>query len=152
MFTQRLLELAYPNMRDTRIGLASLALRLFVGTAFLFHGGGKTTELEAFSREFGVPIALAAMAAYGQLIGAVLLIAGFLTPAGASVLAGTMAVATMKLIERGEPFVNPAGHSFEASSFYLMANVALILIGPGKFSFDSLCFLVGNGWKFDVPR
>ncbi len=53
---------------------------LFVGTAFLFHGSGKIGELESFAQEFGVPVALAADAAYGQLIGAILLIAGLFLP------------------------------------------------------------------------
>jgi len=42
-----------------RKGIASLLLRMFTGTAYLFHGSGKTGELEAFSKEFGVPAVLA---------------------------------------------------------------------------------------------
>lgn len=130
-------NLLFPTFPAGRAGFAVLALRLFVGTAFLFHGGGKTSELESFSQEFGVPIFLAAAAAYGQLAGAILLIVGLLTPVGASLIAGTMAVATAKLIERGEPFVNPAGHSWEATSFYLVAAIVTLLLGPGRYSVDA---------------
>src|SRR2546422_9310861 len=41
-------------------------------------------------------------------------------------LAGTMAVATSQRIGRGELFISPHGHSWEASSFYLTLNVALV--------------------------
>lgn len=123
-----------------RFGIATLLLRLIVGAAFLFHGMGKTEELDAFAREFGVPVALAAVATIGQLIGAILLITGLFTSIGSALIAGTMAVATAKLIERGESFVNPAGHSWEASCFYLIAGLAILLLGPGRYSIDSLLF------------
>lgn len=143
----------FPTFPRGRAGIAPLLLRLFVGTAFLFHGSGKTGELEAFSQEFGVPIAFAAVAAYGQLIAAILLITGFLTPLGSGLIAGTMVVATAKLIERGEPFVNPAGHSWEASSFYLIATIVILLIGPGRYSVDALLFPAhDNGPLLDLEN
>ncbi|PYV39057.1 MAG: hypothetical protein DMG06_24145 [Acidobacteria bacterium] len=43
-------------------------------------------------------------------------------------------------ILRGEPFVSAHGHSWEASSFYLVLNVALVLLGPGSPSLDWLLF------------
>lgn len=133
-------DLVVPSFQSGRVGLAILLLRLFVGTAFLFHGSGKTGHLESFAQEFGVPVMLAAVAAYGQLIGAILLIVGLFTPLGAVLIAGTMAVATAKLVERGEPFVSAGGHSWEASSFYLAVTVALLLLGPGRYSVDRLLF------------
>jgi putative oxidoreductase len=133
-------KLLSPSFAGGRAGIALLVLSLFVGVAFLFHGSGKTVELEAFAHEFGVPVALAAVAAYAQVIGAVLLIGGIGTPVGAGLIAGTMAVATAKLIGRGEPFVNPAGHSWEASSFYLVTGIAILLLGPGRYSIDALLF------------
>jgi hypothetical protein len=50
------------------------------------------------------------------------------------------AVATFNLITRGETFVSPHGHSWEASSFYLIASLAVALLGPGFFSLDALLF------------
>jgi uncharacterized membrane protein YphA (DoxX/SURF4 family) len=52
-----------------------------------------------------------------QLIGGIILILGALTPLAALGIAGTMIPATIFLIQRGEPFINPAGHSWENSAF-----------------------------------
>lgn len=140
MSNESIRTMIFPLFAASRFGVAVLLLRLFVGAAFLFHGSGKTAELEAFAREFGVPVALAAAAAYSQLIGAILLIAGLFTPLGSALITGTMAVATLKLIGRGESFVNPGGHSWEASSFYLVTSIAMLLLGPGRYSVDALLF------------
>jgi hypothetical protein len=47
-------------------------------------------------------------------------------------------VAVMKLIGRGESFVNPHGHSWEAAGFYAVLGTSLYLLGPGRFSLDSI--------------
>ena len=143
-FTRRVLEAFLPSFPGGRVGIALLLLRLFVGAAFLFHGSGKTGELESFAQEFGVPVPLAAAAAYGQLIGAILLILGLLTALGAALIAGTMATAMAKLIERGESFVNPEGHSWEGSCLYLVVTIAILLLGPGRYSCDTLLFSRGT--------
>jgi putative oxidoreductase len=133
-----LLGMVTPPMATERISLGLLALRVFVGVAFWFHGLGKTEELTAFAVEFQIPLPLAAAAAYTQVIGALLLIAGLCTPAAALGLGSTMAVAMTLLIARGERFVDPGGHSWEASGFYLIATAALLVAGPGRWSLDAL--------------
>ena len=144
-FTKQILQaILHPTYPTGRAGFALLLLRVLVGTAFLFHGSGKAGELEAFAREFNIPISAATFAAYAQLAGGVLLIGGLFTWLGAALIAGTMATATAKLIERGEPFVNPAGHSWEASSFYLVACVVILLLGPGRYSLDALPWVGGR--------
>lgn len=115
-----------------------LGLRAFIGCAFWFHGLGKVTDLTRFAWEFGIPVGLAASAAWTQVIGAVLLIGGLLTPLAAAGLASTMAVASIELIARGERFVDPAGHSWEAAGLYVIANVVIVLIGPGRLSLDAV--------------
>jgi uncharacterized membrane protein YphA (DoxX/SURF4 family) len=51
-----------------------------------------------------------------------------------------MLTAIVFLIQRGEPFINPAGHSWENSAFYLTAGVCLALSGAGRWSLDARLF------------
>jgi len=120
-----------------RSGAALLLLRAFVGVAFLFHGTGKLPHLTEFARAFGLPVPLAAAAAWAQIAGGVLLIAGALTPLAAVAIGSTMAVAVAKLLLRGEPFIRPDGHTWESAAFYLVSCVALLLLGPGPWSVDA---------------
>ena len=129
--------LLYLTPSTGRAGLALLLLRVLVGTAFVFHGYGKATDLAGFEAEFSMPPLVAVFAAYAQIVAGVLLVAGLVTPFAALTIAGTMSVATLKLMGRGEPFISPHGHSYEASLFYLVASVALALLGPGAYSLDA---------------
>ena len=135
-----LLRIIFPSFPGGRAGAALLMLRAFVGVAFLFHGYGKIVDIPAFAAEFGMPPAVASAAAYAQFIGGLLMIVGLLTPLGSSAIAATMAAATSVLIARGERFVDPHGHSWEAASFYLVASLAVSLLGPGLFSLDAMLF------------
>jgi putative oxidoreductase len=97
-------------------------------------------DIPAFAAEFEMPLPVAAAAAYTQFVGGLLLIFGALTPPAGLAIAATMAGATFALIARGEPFVNPHGHSWEGAAFYLVAASAVTLLGPGRFSVDALIF------------
>ena len=131
----------YHIFPDGRAGLALLLLRAFVGVAFVFHGSGKSRDVAAFAAEFGVPKPLAVAGAYTQLACGLLLLAGLATPLASLAIGSTMAVAVAKLIARGERFVNPEGHSWEAAGFYLVACAALTLLGPGAYSLDKAVFV-----------
>ncbi|MCI0422825.1 MAG: DoxX family protein [Acidobacteria bacterium] len=115
-----MIERVFPSFPSGRRGIALLLLRVFVGIAFLFHGYGKVVDIAGFAAEFGMPYLIAAAAACVQFGAGLLLILGLVTPLAGLALAGTMPVATSQLIARGEPFVSPHGHSWEASSFYLV--------------------------------
>jgi putative oxidoreductase len=130
----------YHIFPDGRSGFALLLLRVFVGVAFVFHGSGKSRDVAAFAAEFGVPKPLAVAGAYTQLACGLLLLAGLATPLAGVAIASTMAVAVAKLIARGERFVNPDGHSWEAAGFYFVACAALTLLGPGAYSLDKAVF------------
>jgi|GEM_PF-527831 len=121
-----------------RRSFAMLILRALVGLAFLVHGYGKVADIPAFASEFQIPMSIASTAAYAQLAGGALLLVGLATPLAALTIAGTMLVAALKLIGRGEPFINPHGHSYEASFFYLVASLVITLLGPGAYSLDAL--------------
>lgn len=115
-----------------------LILRCTVGCALAVHGYGKYLDVNAFAQEFLIPIPLAYLATLTQLAAGVMLAMGLLTPLSAGALAATMLVATLQLVGRGEAWINPHGHSYEASAFYLVANLMLLVCGPGSFSLDAL--------------
>jgi putative oxidoreductase len=130
----------FPTANNTRLALALVILRLFVGIAFIQHGSGKLTHPSEFAAEFGIPVWLALATMSTQLIGGILLILGALTPLAALGIVGTMITATIFLIQRGEPFINPAGHSWENSAFYLATGICLALGGAGRWSLDAWLF------------
>lgn len=135
------LPLLFPNGLPTNApAFALLALRLFVGFAFIQHGLGKWHDIPGFSAEFSIPTWLAALAAASQVGAALALILGLVTPLAALTIAGNMAIAVLKLIGRGESFVNPHGHSWESAGGYAVLGLALFLLGPGAFSLDRFLF------------
>jgi putative oxidoreductase len=147
----KLKTLLLPSAGDARIALALLILRLFVGVAFIQHGSGKLTHPSEFAAEFGIPVWLAFITMLTQLTSGMLLILGALTPLAALAIAGTMVTATNFLIQRGEPFINPAGHSWENSAFYLAAAICLTLSGAGAWSVDAWLF-GGDENRVDTGR
>jgi putative oxidoreductase len=130
----------FPTVPNARIALALLILRLFVGIAFIQHGSGKLTHPSEFAAEFGIPVWLGLATMLTQVIGGILLILGPLTPLASVGIAGTMITATIFLISRGEPFINPVGHSWENSAFCLTAGLCLALSGAGPWSVDAWLF------------
>ena len=141
---EKLRQIIFPTETSARLALALLFLRAFVGMAFIQHGSGKLMHPSEFAAEFGIPVWLALTTMLIQLGGGILLILGALTPFAVLGIAGTMSTATMFLIQRGEPFINPAGHSWENSAFYLVAGICLALSGPGSWSMDA--------WLFDANQ
>ncbi|MEI7951447.1 MAG: DoxX family membrane protein, partial [Synechococcaceae cyanobacterium ELA182] len=71
-------------------------------------------------------------AGFSELIGSWLLILGLLSPLGALAITGTMSVAAYQ-------HILTAGFNIyvlELVVLYLGGSVALLLLGPGRFSFD----------------
>ena len=132
-----MLDLIFPIFPAGRFGLGLLILRLFVGFAFVRHGSGKLNDIAGFAAEFHIPKPMALAAMLTQLCGGVLLLLGLLTPLAALGIASTVTVATFFLIKEGQPFINPKGHSWENTSFYVAAGLALALLGPGSYSLDA---------------
>jgi len=133
-------KLIFHSFPSGRAGIALLLIRLYVGIAFIQHGSGKLNDIAGFAAEFHLPWIVAATTMVVQLTSGILLIIGLLTPLAALGIAGTMVGATLTLIQKGEPFINPAGHSWENSSFYLMLCLALSLLGAGAYSLDARLF------------
>lgn len=127
------------NFHSGRLGTALLLVRLVVGAAFVLHGLPKTANAAAFASQIGVPPWLGAVAAWTEVIGGGFLALGFLTPFATLFLAAQM-IGALALVHlpNGDPFVNPAGASFELAAVYLAVSIAYLLAGPGAYSLDAL--------------
>lgn len=123
-----------------KAGIALLALRVFMGTAFLLHGASKVGDITGFAAAYDLPYFIAWMTVYSQLVGGALLVAGFLTKYVYPAVGGTMVGAVVVLIRRGEPFSSIEGHSWELAAFYVVAAHALAVFGAGAYSLDKIFF------------
>ncbi|MEB3352058.1 MAG: DoxX family protein [Cyanobacteriota bacterium] len=116
-----------------------LALRLAVGLMMIHHGHDKLADPAGFAANYVVPLHLpfpllmAHLAGYAEVLGSWLLILGLLAPLGALALMGTMAVAAYHHILTSGLNI----YVLELVVLYLGGSLALLLIGPGRFSFDA---------------
>jgi putative oxidoreductase len=116
-----------------------LLLRLSVGVMMIHHGQEKLADPQQFASTYVAslhlpfPLFFAYAAGFSELIGSWLVIFGLLTPLGALALTGTMAVAAYQ-------HVLTAGlniYVLELVALYLGGSLALLLVGPGRYSFDA---------------
>ncbi|MEB3334923.1 MAG: DoxX family protein [Cyanobacteriota bacterium] len=123
--------------RLASIGL--LLLRLSIGVMMIHHGQEKLADPRQFASTYVAslhlpfPLFFAYAAGLSELIGSWLVMFGLLTPLGALALTGTMAVAAYQ-------HITTAGFNIyvlELVSLYLGGSLALLLVGPGRFSFDA---------------
>jgi putative oxidoreductase len=119
--------------------LGLLALRLAVGLMMIHHGQDKLADPAGFAANYVVPLHLpfpllmAQAAGYAEVLGSWLLILGVMAPLGALALIGTMAVAAYHHILTSGLNI----YVLELVVLYLGASTALLLLGPGRFSFDA---------------
>lgn len=111
----------------------------------MFGAGGPA----AFAHDmpsFGIPAFLGYVGAYSEFFGAVLLIAGLLTRLDAALLTCMMFVAVF-VVQLPDALKDPqaAGnrlfatlHGIELPLALLALSAGVLLIGPGRFSLDSL--------------
>jgi putative oxidoreductase len=116
-----------------------LALRLAVGVMMIHHGQDKLADPQSFATNYVAalhlpfPLVMAYAAGYAEIIGSWLVIFGLFTPLGALALSGTMAVA-------GYHHILTSGlniYVLELVVLYLGGSVGLLLMGPGRISFDA---------------
>ncbi|HYC27105.1 MAG TPA: DoxX family protein [Nitrososphaerales archaeon] len=123
----------------TAIGAASILLRLLLGGVFAIHGFPKLfTKRQAIQQAMsgaGIPASLTALVGVLEFFGGVSLILGFLTPLVAGFFAILMGGTT--LLQRLK-FRKPFAGGYELDLVLMVAAIALIVLGAGAVSLDSL--------------
>jgi putative oxidoreductase len=133
--------------------IAALILRLAAGAIFIPHGwpkiageGGPAAFAADMAANYGIPTFLGHLAAWTELVGAILLIAGLLTRLDALLLSGTMFVAAF-IVQLPEALYEvPAGaiksfvilRAIELPLAMFAITLAIVCIGPGRASLDHL--------------
>lgn len=124
---------------NTQHDIAKLLLRITLGVLILFHGlaklnggmGGIVHMVEAH----GLPGALGYGVLLGEVIGPLMLIAGFHARIGAVLVFVNMVVALLLVHMRQlGAFNDNGGWALELQAMYLVSALALALLGPGRFS------------------
>lgn len=125
--------------KDSRISFALLLMRLVLGIAMALHGWPKIQNPTAWAGE-GFPPFMQLLAAISEFGGGIAWVIGALSVLGSFGVFCTMAMATyVHAVVKGDPFVGKDG-SYELASIYLVFALAIMLIGPGKFSVDQYLF------------
>ncbi len=133
-------ELQTYFLREGRLANTGLLiLRLAIGAMMIHHGQDKLADPQSFADNYMVPLHLpfplffAYVAGYSEILGSWLLILGLLSPLGALALTGTMTVAAYNHILTSGFNI----YVLELVVLYLGGSLALLLVGPGRYSFDA---------------
>ena len=140
------------SMKRTGTDVAVLLLRVALALIFIPHGWSKvmgTGGVAAFVQDlpsYGIPAFLGYIAAWSELAGSMLLLFGLLARVDAFLLACTMGVATFVVqlpdaLRDRQPGANAyfaAMHGIELPFALLAAALAVVILGPGRFSLDAV--------------
>lgn len=128
--------------QNSQSDLAKFILRIALGVLVLLHGiaklRGGVSGVEGMLAAHGLPTWLAYGALLGEVLGPLLLLAGFYARIGALLIAVNMLVA-FALAHLGQlgTFNGQGGWALELQGMYLAAAIALALLGPGRFALNS---------------
>ena len=126
--------------------LGLLILRIAIGTMLIHHGYEKTADInnfaDAFVRPIGIPFPILAsyIAAYSEIYGSWLLIAGLFTPLAALSIVGTIGVAIYHAIVTAGFNI----YLLELLVLYMGGALCILLLGAGNFSLDKTLQLIYN--------
>ena len=129
-----------------------LILRISIGTMLIHHGYEKTADIQnfadAFVRPIGLPFPILSsyIAAYSEIYGSWLLIAGLLTRFAALSIVGTIGVAIYHAIVTAGFNI----YLLELLILYMGGSLCILLLGSGDFAIDR--FLRKFRIKFNRPH
>ncbi|WP_423798506.1 DoxX family protein [Neobacillus sp. SAB-20_R2A] len=131
------------------LNIGLLIIRLVIGLLFVGHGaqklfgwfggyGPKGTGgwFESIGIKPGVTMAI--LAGLTELIGGLFFALGFLTPLAGILIAGTMAMAIIKVHAPNGLWATANGYEFNLTLLAVAIGVALI--GPGQYALDAFLF------------
>ena len=119
--------------------LGKLVLRLALGVLVLLHGVAKlrggVDPIEGMLTAQGLPGVLAYGALLGEVLGPLMLIAGFYGRIGALLIAINMLFA-LGLAHMGQlgQLNDQGGWALELQGMFLFTAIALVFLGPGRWS------------------
>jgi putative oxidoreductase len=136
------------------IDIASVILRVAIGTTMLAHGcnhafgGGRFPGTARWFESIGIRPGLmnAWAATLTEVGGGILLIAGLITPLAAAGVIGTMTVALIANHLKNGYFIFRRGEGYEYVLNLILASAALAAIGGGRLSLDHVVGFHVNGW------
>ena len=143
---------AFSTVMGRTADLGPLFLRIGIGLVFLLHGWQKFTEIgvsnfAGFLDSLGVPLAdlIAPVQATVELVGGVLLILGLFTRFVTLPLI-VISLGAIWLVRTDIGFITPSenipGAGAELDTAILAGELALLFIGPGRYSLDAML-----GWE-----
>lgn len=118
-----------------------LVLRLTLALLILLHGLHKLVHgvsgIQGMLGAVGLPAWFAYGVYAGEVVGPLFLLAGYYARVGAALIAVNMLFA-IGLAHRSEllALTGTGGWAIELQAMFLFSAIALLLIGPGRFSFD----------------
>ena len=131
------------NYTETTVGIALLILRVGVGVLMIHHGYNKLTHFNEYKTDFmnflglGNTISLG-LVVFAEFFCSAMILIGLLTSVSTIPLIITMGVAVF-MAHDGAVF-----DKGELATLYLFIYVALMVVGPGKYSLDALIFKKAN--------
>jgi putative oxidoreductase len=121
--------------------LGRLLLRITLGVCILFHGVAKMQGgIDGIAQgltAIGLPGFIAYGVYLGEIVGPLLLIVGWFSRLGAGLIAINMVFA-IAIAHRADVFKisEHGGWAIELQAIYLMAAIALVLMGAGRFAIN----------------
>ncbi|MEO1254075.1 MAG: DoxX family protein [Bacteroidota bacterium] len=125
------------SARAQESNIATLVLRVSIGSLMAFHGFEKVSNFSTYSTQFPDPIGLGSGVALGLVVtaeffGGIALCLGFLTRVFSLMIFITMAVAVFII------HVQDAFAMKELAVLFLLTSSSIMISGAGKYSLDFL--------------